>query len=35
MIKYVYGIQLSFITVMNITEFIGKLVYDYNHKKSL
>lgn len=33
-IKNVYGIQLSYITVMNITEFIGKLVYDYNYKKA-
>ena len=33
-IKNVYGIQLSFITVMNITVFIGKLVCDYNYKKA-
>lgn len=34
-IKRVLGIDISYITVMKITEYIGKLVYDYNYKKAL
>ena len=31
----VLGIEISHTTVRNITEFIGKLVYDYNYEKSM
>ena len=34
-IKRVLGIEISYVTVMNITEYIGKLVYDYNYNKAL
>ena len=29
------GIQLSYVSVMNITKYIGKIVYDYNYNKAL
>ena len=35
MIKRIYGIEISYVTVMNITKFIGKIVYDYNHNNAL
>lgn len=31
----VLGIEISHTTVRNITEFIGKLVYDYNYEKAM
>ncbi len=31
----IYGFKISYITVMNITKFIGKIVYDYNYNNSL
>ena len=31
----VHGFKISYITVKNITEFIGKLVYDYNYNSAL
>ncbi len=31
----IYGLKISYITVMNITKFIGKIVYDYNYNNSL
>ena len=31
----VHGIQISYVTVMNITKYIGKIIYDYNYNKSL
>ncbi len=34
-IKSVNGIDLSYVTVMNVTEYIGKIVFDYNYNKSL
>ena len=34
-IKRVLNIDISYVTVMNITEYIGKLVYDYNYNKAL
>ncbi len=34
-IKRVYGIDLSYVTVMNVTKYIGKIVFDYNYNKSL
>ena len=34
-IKRVYNIDISYVTVMNITKFIGKIVFDYNYNKAL
>ena len=34
-IKRVLNIDISYVTVMNITEYIGKIVFDYNHNKAL
>ena len=34
-IKRVYNIDISYVTVMNITKFIGKIVYNYNYDKAL
>ena len=34
-IKRVHNIDISYVTVMNVTKFIGKIVYDYNHDKAL
>ena len=34
-IKRVHNIDISYVTVMNITEYIGKLVFDYNYKTAL
>lgn len=34
-IHRVLGIEISHTTVRNITEFIGKLVYDYNYEKAM
>lgn len=34
-IKRVLSIDISYVTVMKITEYIGKLVYDYNYNKAL
>ena len=34
-IKRVLNIDISYVTVMNITEYIGKLVFDYNYNKAL
>jgi len=34
-IKRVNGIDLSYVTVMNVTEYVGKIVLDYNYNKSL
>ncbi len=34
-IKRVHNIDISYVTVMNITKFIGKVVYDYNYDKAL
>ena len=34
-IKRVHNIDISYVTVMNITKFIGKIVYDYNYDKAL
>ena len=31
----VHGIKISYVTVMNITKYVGKLVYNYNYNKSL
>lgn len=31
----IYGFKISYITVMNITKLIGKIVYDYNYNNSL
>ena len=31
----VHNIQISYVTVMNITKFIGKIVYNYNYNKAL
>ena len=31
----VYGIKISYVTVMNITKYVGKLVYDYNYNIAL
>lgn len=30
-----YNIEISYVTVMNITKFIGKIVYDYNYNNAL
>ena len=34
-IKRVHNIDISYVTVMNITKFIGKIVFDYNYNKAL
>ena len=34
-IKRTLGIEISSNNVLKITEYIGKIVYDYNHKKAL
>lgn len=34
-IKRVLGIEISYVTVMNITEYIGKLVFEYNYNKAV
>ncbi len=34
-IKRVNGIDLSYVTIMNVTEYVGKIVFDYNYNKSL
>ena len=34
-VKRVYNIDISYVTVMNITKFIGKIVYDYNYNNAL
>ena len=34
-IKRVYNIDISYVTVMNITKFIGQIVFDYNYNKAL
>ena len=31
----VHGIKISYVTVMNITKYVGKLVYNYNYNKAL
>ena len=31
----VHNIKISYVTVMNITKFIGKIVYNYNYNKAL
>ena len=31
----VHGIKISYVTVMNITKYVGKLVYDYNYNIAL
>ncbi len=31
----VYGIKISYVTVMNITKYVGKLVYNYNYNIAL
>ena len=31
----VHGIRISYVTVMNITKYVGKSVYDYNYNISL
>lgn len=31
----VHNIKISYVTVMNITKFIGKIVYDYNYNKAI
>ena len=31
----IHNIKISYVTVMNITEFIGKLIYDYNYNNAL
>lgn len=35
MIQKMYNIEISYVTVMNITKFIGKIVYDYNYNNAL
>lgn len=34
-IKRVYNINLSYVTVMNITKYVGKNVFEYNYKQAL
>lgn len=34
-IHRVHNIKISYVTVMNITKFIGKIVYDYNYNKAI
>ena len=34
-IKRVHNIDISYVTVMNITEYIGKLVFDYNYNEAV
>lgn len=34
-IKRVHNIDISYVTVMKITEYIGKIVFDYNYKNAL
>ena len=31
----VYGVKISYVTVMKITKYVGKLVYDYNYNKAI
>ena len=31
----VHGVKISYVTVMNITKYIGKLVYEHNYNKAL
>lgn len=31
----IHNVKISYVTVMNITEFIGKLIYDYNYNNAL
>ena len=31
----VHGIKISYVTIMNITKYIGKLVYNHNYNKAL
>lgn len=34
-IKRVYNIDISSDTVLKVTEYVGKVVYDYNYNKAL
>ena len=34
-IKRVHNIDISYVTVMNITKFIGKIIFDYNYNKAI
>lgn len=34
-IKRVHNIDLSYVTVMNVTKYIGKVVFDHNYKQAL
>lgn len=34
-IKRVHGIDLSYVTIMNITKYVGKVVFDYNYNNAL
>lgn len=34
-IKRIYNVNLSYVTVMNITKYIGKIVFEYNHNNAL
>lgn len=34
-IKRVHGIELSYVTVMNITKYVGKIVFNYNYNYAL
>ena len=35
LIKRVRNIDISYVTVMNITKFIGKIIFDYTYNKAL
>ena len=34
-IKRIHNIDISYVTVMNITKYIGKLVYEHNYNKAI
>ena len=34
-IKRIYNVDLSYVTVMNITKYIGKIVFEYNYNNAL
>lgn len=33
-IKRTYGIEVSYVTLMNVTKYIGKIVYEYNYNEA-
>lgn len=33
-IRRIYNIDISYVTVMNVTKYIGKVVYDYNYEQA-